>query len=604
MRNLLRAFALAILTLSSFSVAIPTPVEAQFLTPTIIMLAPAANRSFVASPSRNTYLSSNYGLIVNVVAGDVPSLQNQGCIILNPRDNVSTVRTPLTTDDFTAGFGVGSQWNAVISGTPTLWILTAMSGSPGSATWTQVSGPATAGTVSAGLAHQLATYLSNGTTVSGLATANNGFLLTNGSGVPAIGNSTLGNLFIGGGKPWCDVVANGAVADGNPASISTNIAAMQGCIDRVIAQNGGIIFIPPGNNVYCVYGLAVEPSFGQFPPVIIMGTGIFTSVLSPCGNDQTAITLNTFGSRITDVGVYGKGTNNDTGTFGATLPAVLLAGNCIGCVLEHMYIVGGSSPLDVSTVDALIFDVNVSQGYVNANIYTNGSNWYMRVKSDMPNWPAGNPNYGESLVTYSAATYGVGQAVQLGSCILQVTVSGTTTGSLGACKNYGVPIVDGTATMYFVRPATYASVYLDAGAVENRFHQFDMTGAFSSSVIAPAGHSGIVEFTESVFAGSYTTNFNLSSATQVGISSSNFGGCTASGCSTILINASYGNSFRFVNNTIAGPTAFAINNGGPSQLIVTDSNMTNIIAGQAITGAGTATAAISKNNIVNGAIDP
>lgn len=47
------------------------------------------------------------------------------------------------------------------------------------------SGGGGSGTVSAGTANQLATYASTGSTVSGLATANNAVLVTNGSGVPS-----------------------------------------------------------------------------------------------------------------------------------------------------------------------------------------------------------------------------------------------------------------------------------------------------------------------------------------------------------------------------------------------------------------------------------
>ena len=50
--------------------------------------------------------------------------------------------------------------------------------------------PAGSGSVTSGTANQLAYYAASGTTVSGLATANNGVLITNGAGVPSI-SSTL-----------------------------------------------------------------------------------------------------------------------------------------------------------------------------------------------------------------------------------------------------------------------------------------------------------------------------------------------------------------------------------------------------------------------------
>lgn len=50
-------------------------------------------------------------------------------------------------------------------------------------------GSAASGTVDAGTANELAYYAADGTTVSGLTTANNGILSTDASGVPAINNT-------------------------------------------------------------------------------------------------------------------------------------------------------------------------------------------------------------------------------------------------------------------------------------------------------------------------------------------------------------------------------------------------------------------------------
>lgn len=66
------------------------------------------------------------------------------------------------------------------------------------------------GTVSAGSINQLAWYAANGTTVSGLATANNSLLVTNGSGVPSISSTipavTLGGTVSGGGNQINNVI--------------------------------------------------------------------------------------------------------------------------------------------------------------------------------------------------------------------------------------------------------------------------------------------------------------------------------------------------------------------------------------------------------------
>src|ERR1700733_15243315 len=103
--------------------------------PTIVMLAPQAspNMSF-SCPSGSVYLSSSIGLLTNVLFGDLNSLQSQGCTLLTPRNNVSTTRAPTSSDDYTADYGVGSEWVFVNSGTANVYVCTAMGTSPGTAT--------------------------------------------------------------------------------------------------------------------------------------------------------------------------------------------------------------------------------------------------------------------------------------------------------------------------------------------------------------------------------------------------------------------------------------------------------------------------------------
>ena len=64
----------------------------------------------------------------------------------------------------------------------------------GDGTWAT---PIGAGTVNAGNINQPAWYAANGTAVSGLATANNAVLITNGSGVPSLGTTLPNGLAIG-----------------------------------------------------------------------------------------------------------------------------------------------------------------------------------------------------------------------------------------------------------------------------------------------------------------------------------------------------------------------------------------------------------------------
>jgi hypothetical protein len=67
-------------------------------------------------------------------------------------------------------------------------VLTSQGGGSTAMTWTSVSGAS--GVVNAGSINQLGWYAANGSTISGLATANNGTLVTSAGGVPSI-SSTL-----------------------------------------------------------------------------------------------------------------------------------------------------------------------------------------------------------------------------------------------------------------------------------------------------------------------------------------------------------------------------------------------------------------------------
>src|SRR5579864_728086 len=139
MRKILLALLIgAVLAVIGGDRLIPPPQSAAATTLSTIMLAPAAGQSFTV-PSGNTYVSTPQALIVNVAEGDITSLQQLGCILLTPRNNVSATRAPGGTDDFTGSYGVGSQW-VDVSGVnpPRFYILVSMTTTPGSATWRQI----------------------------------------------------------------------------------------------------------------------------------------------------------------------------------------------------------------------------------------------------------------------------------------------------------------------------------------------------------------------------------------------------------------------------------------------------------------------------------
>lgn len=305
MRNLLRAIALAVSLLSLVEPILWAP-SAQATTLTIIMYAPAPNASF-SVPSGNVYQSSNTNLIVNVVSTDVNALQAQGCVLLTPRNNVSATRAPLSTDDFTGGFGVGSQWIDVAGATPLVYVLTAMSTTPGSAIWAQVTSGSTSGTINAGATGQIGVYASPGGTIIQPPTAN-------ASGIDSISETVTwqGNIYFGSGKPWVDVRsgANSCGAAGGDAFTPDTIAI--NC--QIVYLNGiggGVVYFPPGTYSTSGNGILV------YDNVMLVGAGLGASALQAASTFTGSIS----GTTLTTSGVVGTialGTINGAGLVPGT----------------------------------------------------------------------------------------------------------------------------------------------------------------------------------------------------------------------------------------------------------------------------------------------
>jgi len=155
-------------------------------------------------------------------------------------DTVSGLATANSAALVTSATGVPSMTSSmsnaqaiigVTSGTPKPMTLTAGS----NMTITQDTGSSTltfsssgSGTVNSGLQNQISYYAANGTAVSGLATANSGVLVTNGSGVPSISTTLPSNLAMQ--TPASIVLTNGTGLPVTGLSVGTNSA--------MIATNG------------------------------------------------------------------------------------------------------------------------------------------------------------------------------------------------------------------------------------------------------------------------------------------------------------------------------------------------------------------------------
>ena len=171
-----------------------------------------------------------------------------------------------------------------------------------------------------------------------LATGNNGVLVTNGSGVPSIGNTLLGDFYFGSGRPWCDIRAEGAKQDGT----TDDYAAWQMCNTIQTMVGGGIIYVPPSTSPSCIKSTTFAPGNGVVIVGVSNGYGENTvnnppSMISACGTDHTLLNFVNVANGMR--GMFVKGAD-----FG-TQPAVTVSAARL--LLEDNTFRGGAPPVKI-----------------------------------------------------------------------------------------------------------------------------------------------------------------------------------------------------------------------------------------------------------------
>lgn len=169
----------------------------------------------IASWDANSNLSAN-----NMISGYTTTATAAATTTLTVSSNQNQYFTGSTTQTLvmpvTSTLVLGQYWNIVnlssgvvtiqSSGGNTILALPAMSetavtciltSGTSAASWTTSPAVSGSGTVNSGTINDLAYYAANGTAVSALATANNGVLVTDGSGVPSISSTLPNSLALG-----------------------------------------------------------------------------------------------------------------------------------------------------------------------------------------------------------------------------------------------------------------------------------------------------------------------------------------------------------------------------------------------------------------------
>lgn len=370
--------------------------------------------------------------------------------------------------------------------------------------------------------------------------------------------TTLAELFkdgswvVRGPGPWVNVRAFGAEGDG----VADDSAAVQAAIDAVEDAGGGTVFVPAGN--YSLIGGIVIP-----PGVRVVGAGQASTTLQAWHTDVRVVQMSSGGiCALENVTIYGKGTNSDTGTFGATLPALTVS--CQGGTVRNVTVWGGSNCIATGGVANVFENVSCNEPYGSYVCLNTGANVWL--------WTAFNQSSTGITVANSrpwsawAATtaYTVGHVVTTGGYAIQCSVAGTSGGTPPTLKNYGLPMVDGTATWVLLSEANLIGHRLATGAGENHFTRCDFSGSgtfdYAVSVAGTAGTT-ICVLTDCVLSAPVSVNTGKWVSVR---------GCEIVG--TSVLNGGYTGIFTFADNCALG-TAGVLVGTNVGNFVVSDNYM-------------------------------
>jgi hypothetical protein len=285
-----------------------------------------------------------------------------------------------------------------------------------------------------------------------------------------------GDQYFKSGRPWFDVIAFGA----DPTDTADSTSAFQDAINAAYSAGGGIVFVPSGS-YFVQGGITLKGN------VSLLGANMGSVGLQAFHTDVTILTCdNTWNSASVErLTIYGKGTNGDHGTFGATTDVVVMdGGGGVNCVFRDVLIGGGRYCLNTASVDCVFENVICVQSYGPALVTCTGANWWLRCKFDQSTSTDASFSNSPPYPAWTANTaVTMDHAVTLSGYVIVCTSSGTTGLSAPALANYGIAMSDGTAQWEVYGPSTYSAMIFASGAGENSLWQVDMSGLYSPSLI-------------------------------------------------------------------------------------------------------------------------
>lgn len=363
----------------------------------------------------------------------------------------------------------------------------------------------------------------------------------------------------------------GAIGNG----VFDNSPAFTKAFTALSAGGGGLLIIPPGN-FFVATGITIPNN------VYVIGSGINSTFIQSSKVDVNTVVVNS-SCGLENLSIFGKGTNFDTGTFGATNNALTLIGS--RSQIRNVAVAGGFYSIYATpgAVDTTLENTSASGGYGNANVANQGAIWFKPRCSFDSNQSGITLTNGPTFSNWAATTaYTVGQVVQNGSFYIQCSVAGTSGSVAPTNKNFLVSMTDGAGSLRWLlwRPVTFSAVLIGNGSGENHFDETDFSGNYSASLTFDcAGGTPVGPGVTVVSGGVLSAPISIISGYWIMFDKCEFG-------SDITISGSYTGAATITNNK-AVAAAVNINVGATaSNFLISDNNL----------GGGTITVAAGASN--------
>lgn len=397
--------------------------------------------------------------------------------------------------------------------------------------------------IAAGSANQIAYFASTGNKVTGLATANNGVLITDNTGSPSflansvtpgyvltanagappswqanygpVGPGTLNHMLRSDGTGWVETTNTVLDASDNLSGLNSVIAGNLSLVGNTLIStntNGNILFAPNGTGSTCI-------GLGQFLPngvpfQVSAGSLMFAGIgVGKYANDAQGCIYGGYKSRSTSIGSFSALSNNDimcdirgNGDDGTQF------------ILSSIIRTAVSGSVSTGIVPSqLIFFTTTTSGVLTVGMTLSNAQVLTLAKA-LPVGSGGlgittTPSNGQIPIgngtTYTAATITAGSGISItnGSASITIASTGAASGGFVYTSVSGTSQAAVAGNAYILNNVAATTVTLPASGSSTIGDTIKIKGRSSASWIIQANTSQIIVFdgTSSTTAGTVTS---------------------------------------------------------------------------------------------------